>query len=638
MQGTSRLLRLPISDVLGFLAVLCVAGTTVLSPSASLAKGLDDSSSVIFSHGQTKWGRTGAGGNGTPIVDGNGTPLLLVQSDSSDGATDRFNSLIKELEREIEQIDQGDNLPPDITDNGGGQSTTPPEEHIAPGATPDNYTDDGGFDESIDGAIGTQESDSPSQQSDSAGQGTTTDNTEETEEDSGTVIGGTTEEEAGTATPLDSIGLPAGFIRSPQELATLANSPYHLRDAMRDALEHDPRIEAGIAGVQTAQERVRQAKAALLPDIVTNFSVEETDSQQTTSLQGTQITAGATLSQSVFSFGRNTQAIREAESNVESALQSLRGIRQQVILETIEAYIQVLIGERIYRIRTNHRIDSISLQTTAEQRLAEGLIPVTDLRLVRSLYNQSESELTQANVDRRIARNNLESLTNRGLGKVSRQDFDPIASMVPNNLNSVITQTLETNTNLKAALASVAAAGARAKRSRSELLPEISLQFSSQFSKIEDTNTSTNSVGLNVSSPLYRGGLLRSSRRESLFALEQAEKQADRVRIEAVTAARNAWTQYVLVQDSHSAIVQALSSEQLAIRDLEDQADEGLVAFWQVLDARNRSLSVQTNEATLGQQIDLYNFRLLFAIGVLDDENIDLFWLSSGDDPVEQTP
>ncbi len=402
-------------------------------------------------------------------------------------------------------------------------------------------------------------------------------------------------------------------------------SVYTLSDAFVDGLENDPRLAVALAEVRSAEERVTQAKSGYLPTVRFTASGGTTEDIRPDVRDGDQYSVGVAVDQSLYSFGRRKHTIRASEAALRAAQFDFNDQQQRILNEIAAAYFGALAAETIYRLYVDHTDTSYELLQSAQERYAADTISGADLRLVLSLYNQSVSDFYQARVQRVFAENNLRRIIGEAeIGQLTLDGVDTVLELLPVSLEAAIDSALQNNPGLIAALFRIREGEELARRSDSELLPELGLQFTSSTGKIEEDPTGSNSLLLNLNSPLFQGGVLRSLRRESQFQVRQREQSALTVRRQIVEQVRNAWSQLRTFEQGYVNLQAALEAERLAIDELEAQAESGTIPIFQVLDARRSSLTIETQEAEYRFDTPAVQFNLLAAVGLLNVETLGL--------------
>ena len=403
---------------------------------------------------------------------------------------------------------------------------------------------------------------------------------------------------------------------------------YSLQQALRDALARDPRPIQAEAQTLAAAERTRQAQSIFLPVITGSGSYSEIERARPGELEGRQSLLRLTISQNLFSFGRGRNAVNAADAEHQASFEDARALRQLVLIETIRAYIRVLLAEEVYALNRAHEQTSRTLLETARDRYEADIIQITDFRLVRSLYNQAVSERTQANINRRNSRNELGRLTGNGNGALDFEGTQQLIADLPQSIDEALAVAQFASPELLAANLRTEAAQHAAKRARAELFPDISLVVENDFSTItdhqdEEIENSGSQISLQFNSPLFQGGVLRSARRESLFNLRQARQSEQFVLDSQQRLIRDVWNQHQITQESHASMRLALDAERKAIEGLEQQSEEGIIPIWRVLDARRNSLQVLIAESQLRYAIELYKFELHYVTGRLESALLD---------------
>jgi len=141
------------------------------------------------------------------------------------------------------------------------------------------------------------------------------------------------------ATPLAGLPTPA-LDEAPISRLTL--------DQARDlALLRNHTIQAAAAAVEGARARIAEARAALLPTLTGSLQRIHYHEATEVEIPGVatflispfwQTTGSAQLSQSLFAFGRDAEAVKAARADLTTQILDERGIKQQLLFEVTQAW------------------------------------------------------------------------------------------------------------------------------------------------------------------------------------------------------------------------------------------------------------------------------------------------------------
>ena len=188
-----------------------------------------------------------------------------------------------------------------------------------------------------------------------------------------------------------------------------------LQEAVDIALAQNPSLRIGQAGVEAAQQRVRQQVANYLPSGGYTYVYSRQQRPVSSAVGGVNVGEGqqrrssvqlfnfhstnVSLSQLLFDFGRTLDFIRSSQASVESSVADLETIRQTIIFNTKQSYYSVLSTQRLLQVAEETIQQSQRHLEEAQARFEVGLAPRFDV-------TQAQVQLSNAMLTRVIARNN----------------------------------------------------------------------------------------------------------------------------------------------------------------------------------------------------------------------------------------
>ena len=184
-------------------------------------------------------------------------------------------------------------------------------------------------------------------------------------------------------------------------------------------------------------------------------------------------TLGLNITQNLFNGNRTVNGVRQAESNIFGARESLRDTEQNVLLNGATAYMNVLRDTAILDLRKNNIIVLEEQLRQTRDRFIVGEVTRTDVA-------QAESSLATARSDYFTAQANLQTsiATYRQIIGVQPTRLEPartIESLLPHSLGSAIELAIAEHPEIQAALHAVDAAALQVKLVEGELAPTVNL-------------------------------------------------------------------------------------------------------------------------------------------------------------------
>ena len=330
-----------------------------------------------------------------------------------------------------------------------------------------------------------------------------------------------------------------------------------LMTVYQQAIVNDAKLSAARHEYMALRETVPQAKAGLLPKLSAGGALEsvrlamdEPDFSRTRS----QSVFQADINQPLFRLERWYQ-LDAAQASTARAELELRAKEQGMILGAAQAYLDTL---RALDSLAASRAEEAALKRQQEQaqgRLAHGASGITDVLDARAAYDTANAnrKLAERKVD--DAFETLVRLTNHEYSSIEGIDHHlPVQAPIPNNAKFWVGKALQQNLSLQASNFAVVAAEYTNQQHKAGFAPTLDMVASyrkgdndsfgySNPAGVGATEyrgkVSRNSIELQLSIPLYSGGMTRSHVRESTERLAQSEDQRDDRRREVVQNTRH---------------------------------------------------------------------------------------------------
>ncbi len=419
-----------------------------------------------------------------------------------------------------------------------------------------------------------------------------------------------------------------------------------MSSALARAYRANPDLNQQRAGVRAQDENIPRATAAYRPTVSATAqygfnSLRESGSgalaggsaltgSGSTSQQFEYNTEPATLglsvTETIFNGNRNYNGVRQAESNVLGARETLRNTEQTVLQDGATAYMNVLRDTAILDLRKNNIIVLEEQLRQTRDRFNVGEVTRTDVA-------QAASSLASARADYFTAQANLETSIaeyHQVIG-VDPARLDPARSvegLLPRTMQDAINVSLAEHPSVVAALHAVDAAALQVKLVEGELYPTLSVVGSvSQNYNYEGypgLRVFNGSVMGQLSVPLYTGGEVDARARQAKELLSQAELQADLQR-EAVRA--TVVTDWGLL-DTAKAVIKsdeaAVKSAEIALEGVREEARVGQRTTLDILNAQQTLLNARVALVSAQRDRVVASYATLAAVGELSAANVNL--------------
>ena len=415
--------------------------------------------------------------------------------------------------------------------------------------------------------------------------------------------------------------------------------------ALARAYAGNPDMNQQRAGVRATDENLPRATSTWRPTATANAQygfnhLDETSASSgstsagavtgTTSLKVRANTAtwnyGLTVTQNLFNGNRTVNGVRQAESNIFGARETMRNTEENTLLNGATAYMNVLRDTAILDLRKNNII-------VLQEQLRQTVDRFTVGEVTRTDVAQAESSLATARSDYFTAQANLEtSIANyRQVIGVEPTRLEPartIESLLPHSLGVAVQLALADHPQVQAALHAVDAAALQVKLVEGELYPTLNLVGSVQNAYndlgIPGLRFFNGSIVGQLTIPIYEGGEVYARARQAKETLGQARLQADLQRDMVRALVVSTWGQL----DSARAVIQSstasVKSNEIALDSIRQEAEVGQRTTFDVLFQQQQLLNARVALVTAQRDRVVASYSVMAAIGRLSAANLNL--------------
>lgn len=438
-------------------------------------------------------------------------------------------------------------------------------------------------------------------------------------------------------------------------LAAQAGFGADLLEVYQRALQNDPIIREADANRLASRESKPQALAALLPQISANGSYSNEDQafsrtvlQQTdprdpnSEIVPVDIATDADtrgwqyqlqLRQTLFRWDQ-WAALKRADAEVAQAEADYQAAQQELIQRTAQRYFDVLAAQDTVEAAEATQEAFARQLEQAEKRFEVGLIAITDVQEARAAHDQAAASVIQAKRALATAQELLRELTGEPFDTLAGPVDDmPLTSPDPQEEDEWVSRALEQNLRLISARLATDIAKQDIRVARAGHLPTIDLvaarsdlddrgdQVSRRggeraFSPADQSQT-VDSIGVQVTFPIYSGGATASRVRQRVYLHRAARERLERTARETERATRDAYLGVLSEISRVRALRQALESSRTALQATEAGFEVGTRTTVDVLDARRQLFEAQTNYARSRYDYILNVLQLQLATGTL---------------------
>ena len=371
---------------------------------------------------------------------------------------------------------------------------------------------------------------------------------------------------------------------------------YTLSQAFLDTLARDARVQAAESRVAEARERLEEVNSSRRPSLIlsgnTGYAYNRNQARITSVYEGHSSRASVQLNQNLYTFGRVKGRRQRAEAEIVEAENAYEEVRQEVLAEVARAFSGQLFRKRIYDSRHAFELLLLELEEVARRRIELGALDRTELFEVLRRLHQAKAKRIEADSRYRVARAQLARLTGLDHDDLAPTSLARLEVATPASLEHALNQAENRSPSLLRARMRLEAAEGELAFRKAELWPILSLHVDASTGNVGQIETRDIVGGVNLSVPVYEGGLKRSQLRGARLAVATARRELVAEREQVKIDVRSNW-------DLLEGLLRSLQEFEAAVADMAEvveltgsKLDVGRATFVQHIEARRSALDV----------------------------------------------
>lgn len=432
---------------------------------------------------------------------------------------------------------------------------------------------------------------------------------------------------------------PATDVANPPPVTTAEPMPKPAapvgRDTFVDALVNTYKVNPSIRAERDRQratdEEVAQALSGFRPTVNATYGRGNSDTRINGGAWIDEDTENKNLNarQPLWRSGGTFSSYNSAKQRVRAGEQQLNGVEQQVMLDAVTAYMDVVAATSILELSRNNEGVLGSQLKASQERFDVGEVTRTDVA-------QSEARLSVARSQVIAAEGQLISAIARfervvGYKPEGMLSQPAVLPELPATLEEALNRARAENPDLLAAVHLAKSSEYDVWTNKSTILPRVDLVgnidrreggagFTSQFD--QDT------YGIEVSIPLYQAGAEYSRVREAKNLARQRKYLQQDTKLVVEQAVTSAWEQLETAISTIRTREEQIQAADVALQGVRQEQEYGARTVLDVLDAEQELFNARTNlvQAQRNRVVAAYN--LLLTLGKLTPNYLQL--------PVEQ--
>jgi outer membrane protein len=308
-------------------------------------------------------------------------------------------------------------------------------------------------------------------------------------------------------------------------------------------------------------------------------------------------------------------------------------VAQDLIVRVAQAYFDVLASQDSLAFIQAQKTAISEQLAQAKRNFEVGTATITDTHEAQARFDLASSQEIAAHNDLQIRRNALQQI----IGKFPERltPLRPAAELNPPKPNAMepwVASAEDQNLAVRIQEAALEIASREIKRARAGHYPTLNLvgSYGSNSASISTvgtvsvgTDSTSQSIGLQLAIPIYAGGGVNALQRQAIANEEKARQDLENARRSAALAVRQAFLGVTSGMAQVRALEQALVSSQSALDSNKLGYEVGVRINIDVLNAQQQLFSTKRDLAKARYETLLNGLRLKAAAGTLTEQDLE---------------
>lgn len=407
------------------------------------------------------------------------------------------------------------------------------------------------------------------------------------------------------------------------------NAVPDITDILRQVYTNNPTLKAAREELLATRELYPQARAGWLPSINAETSIFTSDIENSNFSAGSGATTkDITLSvdQPIWRGGRTFSETARAEALIKTGETILKQIEQDVFLEALTAYMNVLRDRELLNLRLHNEGILREELEASYQRKKYGEITNTDIQQARSRLSRAKSASITAKTNLEVSNAKFQRIT--GLTPPKKLMVPYIQFSFPNTLDDMLLLAEKRNPEIWIAKYEHRAAGHNSESTFRELMPQLSAfashnkQYDPQPGTVNESQTQI--VGLRATLALYQGGGTRSRIREARRAEKKRQHQIDEIRQRIKQEIASNKHSFLAAQTTTEIRKEEIESAEKALKGVREESTIGQRTVLDILDADQEVINAKIALSQARHDEIVAKFSLAASLGLLNISQLKL--------------
>jgi len=380
-----------------------------------------------------------------------------------------------------------------------------------------------------------------------------------------------------------------------------------LAEAQRLAIQNNPSFTAAKYNAAAAYQVAPQYKSAYEPSLTGLFTSVGADNGSRLAAGGlnnpivySRVGSGLSVAQMITDFGRTSNLIAMAKLEASAQDQVTETTRAQILLSASRAYFAVLRAQALLKVADQ---TVAARQTVADQvsALAESKLK-SNLDVSFANVNLADAKLllVQAQSDLKAAEADL--ATAMGLPNESGfvLDEEPMPAPMPDRVDDLLRVAIQNRPELKNLRLEQSAAERFTRAEHALYYPSLGVMGTAGFvpTGYETIPGRYGAIGMNVSIPIFNGGLFKARQAEAELKAKAATENVNDLQNRVIRDVRVAWLSATTAYDRMALTRQLLEQSKIAYDLAQARYDLGLGNIVELTTAQLNVTSAQIADAS----------------------------------------
>ena len=398
-----------------------------------------------------------------------------------------------------------------------------------------------------------------------------------------------------------------------------------LEEALTESIQNSRKLASAKQGWLAARETVYSSSNSNGNSISFSGSTSYSETKTGSSwLPSNTYSNTITLSKNIYDFGKEKENTILAKIQLTRAYASYKNTEQNVILETVKAYLNVFKTRRDFKLNEQNLDRLTAHVSAAELQVSEGTGTPTRVAEAEARYSRAKSDKAKAKANMENAEDFFTKLTKIDKNRMIRNKKMPtLVYELPTTINETANIANEKHPNVLTALAGEKAALQGIKTFKTQQRPDVSFSLSASEGKKSDSW----SASVSLSSPLYDSGSTDANARKTVASYAQAKFDLDEARLTAQVDARAAFRNWEAAIVTLEAVHSEAEASRLAADGVRKEVKFGLKTNLNLLDAEKSVNDADLRLVSAEHDKMVAAFSLRAAVGTLTSEDLGLIEL-----------